>query len=268
MKLAVLILVLILQSSLLAKKEIVVATVNGQAITKTQLEDYHRSRLLQFSNRKITKLSSLKDLINREMTLQKARKAKLANEPKVKDQMENVLYEAQIAQDLNSEFLKIKTTDKEIQKYYKENPEYRTSLILLRLPAQPEPAQVKDVYERAIKVYQEAKAAPQKFDEIAMKNSQLSLEINTNAPDIGFQPASKLPPEYFQAIHNKPMGSITLPFRTQFGFNIVKILEVKPSNQINSDFYKAVLFNLKKQEIMDKYFSKLKNNTRIKVNLK
>lgn len=257
---------IIAQKPTTAIQDQTVATVNGEKISQSQLEIYHRARLLQFSNREITKIKSLGDLINREITLQRAKKAGLQNDPAVKDQMENALFQAQIAKDLNPNFIKIKVTDEEIKTYYQENPEFRTSLILLRLPAQPTPEQVKASYERAISIYQKVREAPQNFDQIAKEYSQLSPDINPNTPDIGFQPARQLSPEYFEAIKSKSIGNIVMPFRTQFGFNIVKITGKKEFSQIDLDLYNAILFDLKKQKIIDQYFEKLAEQSKIKIN--
>lgn len=246
----------------------VVATVNGKDIFLSDLEVYHRSRLLSFSDRKITKIKSLGDLINRELTLQKARKNRLDTNPAVRAQMENALYQAQIAKDLNNSFFKIKITDKEIEKYYQTHPEYRTSLILIRIPAQPSKEQVKIAYEQALKVYQKVRENPQNFDAIAKTTSQLSPDINPHAPDIGFQPVKKLAPEYFEAINGKAIGSVVEPFRTQFGYNIVKITGLKPYNKINKDLYHAILFDVKKQSILNQYFSMLTEKAKVKVNKK
>lgn len=251
-----------------SKDDAIVALVNKSKILKSELDIYHRARLLQFSNREITKKQSLQDLINREVALQKARRSGLDTIPAVRAQMENALYQAQIAKDLNDEFLKIKIEDSEIKSYYDQNPEYRSSVILLRLPAQPSPEQVQVAYERAGLIYQQARANPKDFNALAKKTSQLSLDMNPNNPDIGFQPARQLSPEYFQAIKGQSMGTIIAPFRTQYGFNIVKVTAVKKYAEIDKDLYKAILFDIKKQRIMDKYFADLKDRAKIKVNEK
>lgn len=259
---------LIFSTCAFAQEDPVVATVGETKITKSQLEIYHGARLLQFSNREITKMKSLGDLINREVTLQRARELKLANISSVKDQMDNVLYQAMIAQDLNNAFMKIQVSDEEIQKYYKKNPEYRTSLILLRLPVQPSGKQTQKVYQRAVTLFQQIRSNPKNFDTMAKANSQLSPDINPNMPDIGFQPARQLTPEYNKAITGRDIGYITPPFRTQFGFNIVKITDVKNIQNINKETYKAIIFDIKKQAIMSEYFSSLVDKTKVKVNNK
>lgn len=271
MKLAFLLILVFITSSVYSQKadnKAVVATVNNSRILKSELDTYHRSRLLQFSNRVITKRDSLQDLINREVALQKARRSGLDTVPAVRAQMENALYQAQIAKDLNEEFMKIKVSESDIKSYYNNHPEYKTSVILLRLPAQPSPEQVQTAYERAGLIYQQTRENPQNFDAIARKTSQLSVDINPNNPDIGYQPARQLSPEYFQAIKGKSVGTIVAPFRTQFGFNIVKVTGVKKYSEIDKDLYNAIIFDIRKQKIIDNYFAKLTDRAKIKVNEK
>ena len=115
------ILLVIFSSSLIIAQnddKAVVATVNNARILKSELDVYHQSRLMQFTNRNLTKKQSLQDLINREVALQKARKAGLDTEPAVRAQMENALYQAQIAKDLNEDFSKIKISDNEAQEQF------------------------------------------------------------------------------------------------------------------------------------------------------
>ena len=68
--------------------------------------------------------------------------------------------------------------------------------------------------------------------------------MNPNSPDIGYQPARQLSPEYFAAINGQSMGSIIAPFRTQYGFNIVKVTGVKKYSEIDKDLYKAIIFDM------------------------
>ncbi len=112
----------------------VVATVNGKKIRKSTLYRYHRDNLkFVRSSKKVTLESSLEDLINRIIGIDRAKENNLAKNPVVAKKMNDVLYHAQISKDLEGELKKIKVSDSEVEKYYKDHPEYRTAQILFRL---------------------------------------------------------------------------------------------------------------------------------------
>ena len=50
----------------------------------------------------------------------------------MKSKMEDVLYHAQLSKDLENSFTKISVSDEDVERYYKQNPEYRSAHILLR----------------------------------------------------------------------------------------------------------------------------------------
>ena len=85
----------------------VVATVNGKNITKKQFEEYHLQNLKFVGTRKITKEVSLRDLVNRELAIQKAKKTGLDKSPDVVAKQEDILFHAQVSKDLENEFKKI-----------------------------------------------------------------------------------------------------------------------------------------------------------------
>ena len=140
-KLTIVVLAAMMATPVLAQN---VATVNGKAISKKQFEDYHLHNLKFVGQRKITKEVSLQDLINRELSLQKAKKVGTDKDPSVIEKQEDILFAAQTSKDLENEFKKINVSDDDVKKYYDDNKEYRTAHILYRLKAEPTPQDVKD----------------------------------------------------------------------------------------------------------------------------
>ncbi|MFP5458506.1 MAG: peptidylprolyl isomerase [Bacteriovoracia bacterium] len=241
-----------------------VATVNGKKITKAQLEEYHQQNLRFVSQRKITREVSLDDLINRELGIQKARKGGLDKDPVVAAKMEEVLYHAQISKDLEGELKKITVSDDEVRSYYSDNKEYRTAHILYRLRVQPSEQDVKQALEQSLSIYEEVKKNPESFATLANKYSQ-----STAAPvggDLGFQPPTRLAPEYYAEIKGQKVGYITRPFRTQMGMHIVKVLGVKDFAQIDKNLYKKIIYDQKRDAILANYFKALQKSADIKIN--
>jgi parvulin-like peptidyl-prolyl isomerase len=242
----------------------VVATVNGKAITKKEFEDYHLQNLKYVGQRKITKEVSLQDLINRELGIQKAKKTGLDKDPTVIARQEDILYHAQISRDLEGEFKKITVSDEDVKKYYEDNKEYRTAHILYRLRAEPTPEEVTKAYEQSMEIYTQLQKHPEDFAKLANKYSQTSA-----APvggDLGFQPPTRLAPEYFEAIRGQKVGFISKPVRSQMGFHIIKILGVKSYDQIDKNLYKKIIYDKKRDAIIDNYFKNMAKGADIKIN--
>jgi parvulin-like peptidyl-prolyl isomerase len=249
---------------LLAQKNPTVATVNGRTITKQQFDDYHLQNLKFVGQRKITKEVSLQDLINRELGIQKAKKTGTDKDPVVISKQEDILFHAQISKDLENEFKKISVSDDDVKKYYDENKEYRTAHILFRLRAEPTPEEVKTGLNQSMEVYDLLQKNPDDFAKYANKLSQTS-----GAPlggDMGFQPPTRLAPEYFEAIKGQKVGFISKPVRTQMGYHVIKVIAVKNFDQIDKNLYKKIIYDKKRDAMIENYFKGLAKGSDIKTN--
>jgi parvulin-like peptidyl-prolyl isomerase len=242
----------------------VVATVNGRTITKKQFEEYHLQNLKFVGQRKITKEVSLQDLINRELGIIKAKKTGLDKDPAIIAKQEDILFHAQISKDLEGEFKKINVSDDDVKKYYDSNKEYRTAHILYRLRAEPTPEEVKGAFDQSLAIYTQLQKNPEDFAKLANKYSQTSA-----APvggDLGFQPPTRLAPEYYEAIKDQKVGHVTKPVRTQMGYHVIKVLGVKSYDQIDKNLYKKIIYDKKRDAIIENYFKGLAKGADIKIN--
>ena len=245
----------------------IVATVNKVPITHGELEEAYAQNLLFVSNKKVTRKSVLNNLINRILGIERAKKDKLQNDPLVQQKMEDVLYHAQVSKELEPMLKKIpKITDRDIQNYYKNNPEYRTANILLRVRPQPEEGEWKAALLQAKKIYTALSKNPKKFSEYAKKFGQSS-----SAPqggELGFQPAVRLAPEYFRAIKGRKAGYISPPVKTQFGYHIIKVIAVRKFADINKNVYRKIVYDTKRDAIMQNHFEKMRKRANITLNVK
>ena len=246
------------------KENLTVAEVNGVKIKKSEFEKNYKENLLFVSDKVVTKEKVLNDMINKILGVQKAKKNNLQENPTVKKKMEDILYHAQISKDLEPKLKEIEVTDKEVKKFYKDHKEYRSAHILFRLRAEPSEKEVKNAMKQAMKVYKKLKEDPKKFAELANKYSQTT--VAENGGDIGFQPYVQLAPQYFDAIKSKEPETITPPVRTQFGYHIIKILAVKDFKDINMSYYKKLVYDQKRDQILEEYFEGLKKSAKIKIN--
>lgn len=244
--------------------EAVVATVNGIEIKKGQLDQAFEQNLMYVSDKVVTKEKVLFDIINREIGIKKAKDVNLQNDPIVKTKMEDVLYHAYISKELEKKLQGITVSDKDAQEYYSKYKEYRTAHILFRIRVAPEKAETEEAMKKALEVYKQLQGKPQDWPELANKYSQSSTA--PAAGDLGFLPAVKYAPEFFKAINNKAVGYISPPTRTQFGYHIIKVLGVKEWKEVDSALYKKIVYDLKRDKILDDYFADQRKSAQIKIN--
>ena len=243
-----------------------IAVVNGTNITHAELESAYIQRLRVVTTQEVSRKKVLNDLINRRLGIEKAKKNQIEKNPVIKGKIEDILFHAQISKDLEKSLKKIQVKEDDIKKYYKENPEYRTAHILLRVRVKKTKVEAKAALAQSLKVFKEVKKDPNKFSEFANKYSQ-SISSETGG-DMGFQPASQLAPEYFKAIKGKSVGYISPPVRTQFGYHIIKVLAAKSYEKINKPLYSKLVFDSKRDIVIQKYFEKMRNNASIEIKTK
>jgi parvulin-like peptidyl-prolyl isomerase len=116
-----------------------------------------------------------------------------------------------------------------------------------------------------MEIYTVLQKEPESFAKYANKFSQTSA-----APvggDLGFQPPTRLAPEFFEAIRGQKVGYISKPVRTQMGYHIIKILGVKSYDQIDKNLYKKIIYDTKRDAMIENYFKGLAKGADVKTNL-
>jgi len=248
--------------SFAAKGDPVVAEVNGKKIKKSTLLSYHKQNLNFVQNTKpLTLKNSLNDLVDRIIGIDAAKKSNIHRRPEVIKKMNDIVYHAFISKELTPKLKTIRVSKDEIKKYYKNNPEYKTSQILLRLRTEPSQDDVANALDTANKVYNEALKDPSKFPELAKKYGQTSTAVTGG--DMGYQPKVRLSPEYYESIKGKKPNYITKPFRTQYGIHVVLVNKEKSYKQIDHKLYKKIIYDIKKQSILKKYFAQKRSSAKL-----
>ncbi len=241
----------------------VVAEVNGEKITHDELDAIYAERLLYPSHKKISKESVLNEIVHRRLASKKAREEKINSNDSVKAKIDGILHSELLGKHLNEKFEAIKISDAEIKSHYEANREYRTSHILYRVKALPTKKDLEQSYELMYKIYKQLQKKPDQFASVAKKYSQVAT--NKSGGDIGFLPHTSLAPEYYEAIKGKNIGYISQPVRTQFGYHIVKVTGIKNFKDIDKNLYKKIVFDIKRDKIIDGYYASLAKSAKIKL---
>jgi peptidyl-prolyl cis-trans isomerase C/peptidyl-prolyl cis-trans isomerase D len=247
-------------------KEEIIANVGSKKITLEEFNkkyDMIRSRAINPP----TKAQFLEDLVRYEIGLQEAEKKNLEKDPIVQDRMKEELYKALLEKELAGKIEKINVSDKEMEDYYKKNPEIRLSYILVELKPGATPEQKAEAKKRAGEIYEEVKKSSRPFEELVKLYSDDSLTKQTGG-DAGWQSRMTVPPNVYDAIAPMKINEIKGLIEVTYGYQIVKVTGRRSYENANKRALRAAVFDEKRKIIFNEYFDKLKKNYPVKTNTK
>jgi len=130
---------------------------------------------------------------------------------------------------------RVAVTPKELQDYYQSRleqlgkpEERRASHILIAVPASATPEQKAKAQEKAEALLAEAKKSPRNFAELARKNSG-DPGSAADGGDLGYFARGKMVKAFDDAVFALKVGDIAGPVQTQFGYHVIKLDAIKPS---------------------------------------
>lgn len=242
----------------------VVAVVGNKQITSKELNDKYEDVVKQTINPP-SKEVFLEDLIRYEMGVQEAYKKNLQDDPIVKERIRQEIYKGLIERELGKAISQIKVNEKEMQAYYKKNPEIRTSHILIEFRPDATDDQKKAAYKRAQEIFEEVKKSKRPFEELVGLYTDDVLSKRTGG-DVGWQSGLTLVPPYYDAALKMKVGEVKGLIETQYGYHIIKVTGRRGYNDANKRQIRAAVFDEKRKDIFDAYFARLKKQYPVKVN--
>lgn len=264
MKKAALISVFLMLGSLALAQDNVVAIVGNKKIT---IEEFNK-KFNEVKSQTInppTKELFLEDLVRYEIGVQEAEKRKLEKDPIVQDRFKQELYKALVEKELGQKVQNIKVTDKEMEEFYKKNPEIRTSHILIEYKPEATAAQIAEAKKRATEIYEEVRKSKRPFEELVKLYSDDPLSKQSGG-DVGWQSRVTLVPSYYNTILAMKVGEVKGLVETQFGFHIIKVTGRRSFENANKRQIRAAVFDDKRKLMFDDLFEKLKKQYPVKVN--
>ncbi len=128
----------------------------------------------------------------------------------------------------------VKVSDEELRQIYKERiaefqtpEERRASHILIAVGSDASDEDKSAAKAKAEDIYQQLQKAPKRFEELARANSQDPGSAEQGG-DLGFFRRGFMVKEFEDAAFALDVGEISSPVRTQYGYHIIRIDEVKP----------------------------------------
>lgn len=200
----------------------------------------------------------LDDLIRFEMGIQEAEKRKLENEPEVKERLRQELYKALVEKEIGKKVDSIKVNEAEMKKYYKDNPEIRSSHILIEVKPDASPEQIAAASKRADEIYAEVKKSKRPFEELVKLYSD-DFNSKSTGGDVGYHNriSISVAPTYYEALLSLKTNELSKPVRTQYGFHIIKNTGRRRFEDANRAQLRAAVYDQKRKVVFDQYFKSL-----------
>jgi peptidyl-prolyl cis-trans isomerase SurA len=111
--------------------------------------------------------------------------------------------------------------------YQRSLKEIRAAHILLLVDENAVPADTLKAYNKALEVYKKA-VAGEDFSKLAAQYSE-DPSAKENKGDLGFFSVFRMVYPFENAAYNTPVGSVAKPFRTRFGYHVIKVNEIRPN---------------------------------------
>jgi len=246
-----------------AKPEDIVATVGNKKITLGEFTKKYQEVKQQAINPPPKNLF-LEDLVRYEIGLQEAEKRNLRKDPQIQERIEQELYKGLLEKELGQKVQKIQVSEDEMKKWYKNNPEVRTSHILIEFKPGANAEQIADAKKRALEIFEEVKKSKRPFEELVKLFSDDPLSKQAGG-DVGWQSRMTLVPTYYDAALSSKIGEIKGLIETQFGFHIIKVTGRRTYENANKRQIRAAVFDEKRRQVFNEYFDKLKKQYPVKI---
>jgi peptidyl-prolyl cis-trans isomerase C len=203
----------------------------------------------------------------------KVLKEQKMTEPELRKQIEeNLAYQQTVDQAIKDA---PKPSDDEIKKFYDDNPQYfqepeqaHAAHILLLTNTNSTAEQKAEIKKKLEGIHADIESAKITFAEAAAKNSEDKGSAE-NGGDLGFFPRGRMVKPFEEAVFAAKPGTIVPIVETQFGYHLIKVLEIKPAGKASLDDAKDNIRNFldrkAKQEAVVKHIEELKGKAKVEI---
>ena len=218
----------------------------------------------------------------REVQIVRFEPRQFAAQVKVSDDEVNAYYQAHLDQyqapevadvqylvlDLDSVKTGITVNEQDLRDYYKNNTELlgtreqrRASHILINVPKTASQDERDKAKAKAAQLLAELRKAPDKFAEVAKKESQDPVSA-PNGGDLGFFDTKGLDPAITEAAFKLGKGEIGDVVTSDFGYHIIRLTDIKPAAVPTFDEVRAKLEEQLKTQQAQRKFDELAEDFR------
>ena len=220
--LAVLSVIITLQVSI-AQNDIILE-INNKKITVDEFLYIYKKNNSDVNAMSYEALKDYMDLfVNFKLKVEDAIDTKLDTVSSFKKEISQ--YRKQIAQP----YLNDSKIEEEIIAEYYDKMQYdvNTRHILIKLPKEPSPDDTIKAFNKINDIYKKLTEG-EDFTTVAKEYSE-DPSVSKNDGELGYRTVFNFVYEYETAMYNTPVGSISLPFRTEFGYHILQVIDKRPA---------------------------------------
>ena len=214
------------------KKEKTLVTIDDEKTTISEFKRVYEKNLDAIDNEEAKSVTKNLELyINYKLKVKEAYRIKLDTMPSYKREMET--YKNQ----LSAPYLKDTTFLQELVKdaYFRTKNEVKAKHILIRMPRDASPKDTLLAFNKIIKL-RDRIIKGEKFEEIAAQFSDdrsakddPKTRRKGNGGNLGYFSAFSMVYPFEVAAYNTKVGDVSMPFKTQFGYHILKVDDVRES---------------------------------------
>lgn len=211
--------------NLFSQNEPAVMTIDGKPVTK--------SEFLQIYLKNNTDPKYDKASLDEYMTLFTKFKLKVAEAealgydtlPKLKKELDGY------RKTLSTPYLVDNETNEVLikQAYERSKKEIRASHILIRLDENASPADTLKAYNKALALKKRIEAGEDFATVAKSKGGSEDPSAQTNGGDLGYFTAFQMVFPFEEAAYNTPIGKLSNPVRTRYGYHIIKVVDTRPA---------------------------------------
>ncbi|PWU19613.1 MAG: hypothetical protein C5B49_05545 [Bdellovibrio sp.] len=252
-------------SSAATKKDDIVATVGNRQVT---LEDFNRRfNEVKNADNAPTKKQFIEDVVRFEIGLAEAQKMGLEKDPIYQERIKSELYKTYLEHELGAPAQKISISEREMEDYYKHNPEIRFSHIVIEVKPGATASQRAEAKKRAQEIYDEVKKSKRPFEELVKLYSDDSVTKPLGG-DSGFQSRITLTPNFYETLQAMKINEVKGLIETPFGFHIVKVTDRRIYDNADKRQIRMGVHNDKRLQLFNSHFEKLKKQYPVSINTK
>jgi len=260
MKRLMLISFLVLTSLVWSQQKQVLMTVNAKPVYTETFENMYTKNLDLVQDEQQKDIDNYLQLFtNYKLELEDAYQKKYDTFPKLQKEL------ATYRKDLAKKYLSDNDVMEQLIKeaYDRMKTDVHVAHILIQVSAEAAPADTLKAYNKIMGIYKKAQKG-EDFGQLAQKFSQ-DPSAKENKGDLGYINIFHTVYPFETAAYNTPVGKVSKPFRTRFGYHIVKVLDKRPARG-EVEVAHIVTMNNKKDSLEDaktrifKIYDKLKNH--------
>lgn len=251
------------------KKDKVLMTIDGEEIMISEFKRVYEKNLDAIDNEEAKDLNKNLDLfINYKLKVNEAYAIQLDTLPSYIKEMK--MYRNQLATPYIQDSTYVNRLVKDA--YFRTKNEIKAKHILIRTPKIPTSKDTLDAFKKITEIRNRI-INGEDFEEVAESVSEdpsartdLKSGRKGNRGNLGYFSAFKMVYPFENAVYTTKVGEVSMPFKTRFGYHIVKVDSLKPSRgEVEVAHILIQDKSEKGKELIDSIYNRLENDEQFKM---